>query len=213
MINLDMVGRLKESKELQIGGVGTADGLKDIASGLYDTNNIRIAYTEEGSGPSDHSAFYAKDIPVLFITTGAHEDYHTPSDTWDKINYEGMVTVADLVYKIASHLADDSSRLVYKEAGPKSEVTRVYRRRGVTLGIMPDFAGVVKNGLRADLVTPGKPAALGGMKKGDIIVSINGQTVNNIEDYMYRMSKLKHGQTISVEVMRDDKKVVLIIQL
>ena len=213
MINLDMVGRLKETKDLQIGGVGTADGLKDIASGLYDTNKLKIAYTEEGSGPSDHSAFYAKDVPVLFFTTGAHEDYHTPSDTWDKINYDGMLTVADLIYKIASHLANDTAKLVYKEAGPKGDVIRVPRRRGVTLGIMPDFAGVVKNGLRADLVTPGRPAALGGMKKGDIIVSINGQTVNNIEDYMYRMSQLKHGQTISVEVMRDDKKLVLIIQI
>jgi S1-C subfamily serine protease len=124
-----------------------------------------------------------------------------------------MLTVADLIYKIASHLANDTAKLVYKEAGPKGDVIRVPRRRGVTLGIMPDFAGVVKNGLRADLVTPGRPAALGGMKKGDIIVSINGQTVNNIEDYMYRMSQLKHGQTISVEVMRDDKKLVLIIQI
>jgi S1-C subfamily serine protease len=78
---------------------------------------------------------------------------------------------------------------------------------------MPDFAGNVKNGLRADFVTPGKPAALGGMKKGDIITSINGKTVNNIQDYMFRMGQLKHGQTISVEVLRDGEKVVLLIQL
>ena len=72
---------------------------------------------------------------------------------------------------------------------------------------MPDFAGVVKNGLRADFITPGKPAALGGMKKGDIITAINGKPVNNIQDYMFRMGQLKHGQTISVEVLRNDKKV------
>ncbi len=78
---------------------------------------------------------------------------------------------------------------------------------------MPDFAGNVKNGLRADFVTPGKPAALGGMKKGDIITSINGKTVNNIQDYMFRMGQLKHGQTISVEVLRNGKKEVLLIQL
>jgi S1-C subfamily serine protease len=78
---------------------------------------------------------------------------------------------------------------------------------------MPDFAGNVKNGLRADFVTPGKPAALGGMKKGDIITSINGKTVNNIQDYMFRMSQLKHGQTISVEILRDGDKMVLLIQL
>ena len=87
------------------------------------------------------------------------------------------------------------------------------RRQGVTLGIMPDFAGNVKNGLRADLVTPGKPAALGGMKKGDIITAINGKTINNIQDYMFRMGQLKHGETISVEVLRNGKKEVLLIQL
>jgi S1-C subfamily serine protease len=87
------------------------------------------------------------------------------------------------------------------------------RRKGVTLGIMPDFAGNVKNGLRADFVTPGKPAALGGMKKGDIITSINGKTINNIQDYMFRMGQLKHGETISVEVLRNGKKAVLLIQL
>jgi len=78
---------------------------------------------------------------------------------------------------------------------------------------MPDFAGNIKNGLRADLVTPGRPAAIGGMKKGDIIVSINGKSVNNIQDYMFRLNQLKHGETIHVEVLRDSQKMVLIIQL
>ena len=78
---------------------------------------------------------------------------------------------------------------------------------------MPDFAGVVKNGLRADAVTPGKPAALGGMKKGDIITAINGKSVNNIQDYMSGWDSLKHGQTISVEILRNGKKEVLLIQL
>jgi aminopeptidase YwaD len=105
------------------------------------------------------------------------------------------------------------TKLAFKEVGPKVEVSRGTRRKGVALGIMPDFVGEVKNGLRADLVTPGKPAALGGMKKGDIIISINGKSVNNIQDYMFRMNQLKHGETISVEVLRDSQKVVLIIQL
>lgn len=83
----------------------------------------------------------------------------------------------------------------------------------ITLGIMPDFAGIVKNGLRADEVYPGRPGALGGMKKGDIITSINGKTVNNIQDYMFRMGQVKYGQMITVEVLRDDKKIILLIQL
>ena len=124
-----------------------------------------------------------------------------------------MVTISSLVYSITSNLASSSDRLKFKEAGPKAESGRTTRRKGVTLGIMPDFAGNVKNGLRADFVTPGKPAALGGMKKGDIITAINAKPVSNIQDYMFRMGQLKHGQTISVEVLRNDKKEILLIQL
>jgi S1-C subfamily serine protease len=140
-------------------------------------------------------------------------DYHTPTDTWEKINFKGMVEISDLVFNVAKELALETPMLKFKEAGPKTEANRYPRRKGVTLGIMPDFAGVIKNGLRADFVTPGRPAALGGMQKGDIITFINGLPVNNIQDYMFRMSQLKHGQTISVEVLRNDKKVVLVIQL
>lgn len=213
MINLDMVGRLNEANNLQIGGVGTAAGLKDIVYAHTDTSVIKLTLSEEGYGPSDHSSFYGKNIPVLFYFTGAHMDYHTPKDTWEKINYKGMIEITDLVFNVAEDLASENTRLIYKEAGPKAETVKYKRGKGVTLGIMPDFAGVVKNGLRADFVTPGKPAALGGMQKGDIITFINGKPVNNIQDYMFRMGQLKHGQTISVEVLRGDKKVVLLIQL
>jgi len=213
MINLDMVGRLSDSSTLQIGGIGTAEGLRDKVNNLVDTNTVKLSFSEEGYGPSDHSSFYGKNIPVLFFSTGAHLDYHTPDDTWDKINYDGMKEVTDLIFRITGDLANTPGRLKFKEAGPKIEINRAIRRRGVSLGIMPDFAGNVKNGLRADLVTPGKPAALGGMKKGDIITSINGKTINNIQDYMFRMGQLKHGETISVEVLRNGKKEVLLIQL
>jgi aminopeptidase YwaD len=213
MINLDMIGRLQEDNSLQIGGVGTAEGLKDLIVMHSDTGLIRLTFSEEGYGPSDHSSFYGKNIPVLFYSTGAHLDYHTPSDTWDKINYEGMVSISDQIFGVAENLANSSEKLKFRESGPRTDISRAVRRRGVTLGIMPDFAGNVKNGLRADFVTPGKPAAMGGMKKGDIITTINGKTVNNIQDYMFRMSQLKHGQTISIEVIRDDKKEVLLIQL
>jgi aminopeptidase YwaD len=213
MINLDMVGRLKDSSSMQIGGAGTAQGLKQLVRSLTDTTHVAITFSDEGYGPSDHSSFYGKNIPVLFYSTGAHLDYHTPSDTWDKINYPGMVMISDLVYKVAENFANSKDRLKFTEAGPKVEINRAMRRKGVTLGIMPDFAGNVKNGLRADFVTPGKPAALGGMKNGDIITSINGKQVNNIQDYMFRMGQLKHGQTISVEVRRKGKTEVLLIQL
>jgi hypothetical protein len=213
MINLDMVGRLRDSGSLQVGGIGTSPILKELIVSLVDTNSINLSLSEEGSGPSDHSAFYGKDIPVLFFTTGAHLDYHTPSDTWEKLNYQGMASVSDIIFNVAEKLANDDNKLAFTEAGPKQEAVRTMRRQGVTLGIMPDFAGNIKNGLRADLVTPGKPAALGGMKKGDIITAINGKSINNIQDYMYRMGQLKHGETINVEILRNGKKEVLLIQL
>lgn len=213
MINMDMVGRLNETKNLQISGVGTAAGLKELVLSHSDTSQIKLTLSNEGYGPSDHSSFYGKNIPVLFYFTGAHLDYHTPADTWDKINYDGMSAISKLIFPVAEQLSNNPERLKFKESGPKVETSTAVRRRGVTLGIMPDFAGVVKNGLRADFITPGKPAALGGMKKGDIITAINGKSVNNIEDYMFRLSQLKHGETISVEVIRNDKKIVLLIQL
>jgi aminopeptidase YwaD len=213
MINLDMVGRLQETKVLHISGVGTAKEFRDMVSSGNDTNNIRLTLSDEGYGSSDHTSFYGKDIPVLFYTTGAHLDYHTPSDTYDKINYKGMLLISVPIYKVIEKLANTPEKLKFIEAGPKVEQGRQLRKKSVTLGIMPDFAGIVKNGLRADEVDPGRPAALGGMKKGDIITSINGKNINNIYDYMSRMGRLKHGQSIIVEVLRDGTKINLLIQL
>jgi len=213
MVNMDMVGRLNENSLVQIGGVGTAEPFKKMLTAANDTTILKLSLSEEGYGPSDHASFYGKNVPVLFISSGAHLDYHTPADTYSKINYEGMVKIADLSYPVISDLANMDSKLIFKEAGPKEVAGRGTRRKGVTLGIMPDFAGNVKNGLRADVITPGRPAAIGGMKKGDIITSINGKPVNNIQDYMFRMGQLKHGETISVEVLREGKKEVLLIQL
>jgi aminopeptidase YwaD len=213
MVNLDMVGRLNDTNMLQISGVGTAAGLKELIYSKSDTSSIKLKLSDEGYGPSDHSSFYFRNIPVLFYFTGAHLDYHTPADTWDKINFPGMVGISAQIFNVGEELANSPARLQFREAGPKVEPVRYRRGKGVTLGIMPDFAGVIKNGLRADAVTPGKPAALGGMKKGDIITAINGKSVNNIQDYMSRMGQLKHGQTISVEILRNGKKEVLLIQL
>jgi aminopeptidase YwaD len=212
MVNLDMVGRMKEGNLLQVSGVGTAAGLRDSVALLTDTTRLHLLFANEGSGPSDHFSFYADSIPVLFITTGTHSDYHLPSDTYDKLNYNGMVRTGDLMYKIISKAASDRQRYKFMLSGPQTAQS-MGRKGGITLGIMPDVAGVVKNGLRADLVTPGKPAALGGMKKGDIIVAIENKPVGDIYEYMQRLSELKHGQRITVEVLRNSTREILIIQL
>jgi hypothetical protein len=213
MVNLDMVGRMKEGNGVQVGGAGTAAGLRDSVLSYNDTTLLSLSFTEEGYGPSDHSSFYGKNIPVLFITTGLHLDYHTPSDTYNKLNYDGMVRLSDLIYKVVTAAADEPARLAFREAGPKGPSQTALRRRGVTLGIMPDVAGNVKNGLRADFVFPGRPAALGGMLKGDVIVAVDNKPVNNIEDYTFRLSQLKPGQTVTVDVLRNGKHELLIIQL
>lgn len=212
MINLDMVGRMNEGHFLQIGGVGTAAGLRDSVASLVDTTLIHATYTEEGSGPSDHFSFYADSIPVLFITTGTHEDYHLPSDTYDKINYKGMELTEDLIYNIATRAATDRQRLDFRLSGSQAPQTMM-KKGSVTLGIMPDVAGVVKNGLRADMVIPGRPAALGGMKKGDVITAIDNKPVKDIYEYMKRLGELKAGERITVDVLRNGNKVILIIQL
>ena len=213
MINLDMVGRMKEGNGLQVGGVGTAEGLRDTVISYNDTTALKLSFTTEGYGPSDHSSFYGKSIPVLYFTTGAHLDYHTPFDTPDKLNYEGMVKIGELLTDLVTRAANNSSRLAFTEAGPRELTSPMGRRRGITFGIMPDFAGNVTNGLRADFVTPGKPAAQAGMVKGDIIVAIDSKPVSNIEDYMFRLSQLKPGQTVPVEVLREGVRELLIIQL
>jgi len=210
MLNMDMIGRLSADSTLEISGAATAKEMKDLLAN-YSTN-FSLALSDEGYGPSDHASFYGVDVAVLHISTGAHLDYHTPFDSFDKLNMNGLKMVADFVYEFANEVNGLDNKLSFTEAGPKTgNVSR--KRLGVTLGIMPDFAGKTKNGLRADFVVEGKPAYKGGMEKGDIITAINGKSINNIQDYMYRLSKLKFGQTITVEVLRAEKKEVLIIQL
>lgn len=212
MLNLDMIGRLSSDSNLEIGGVGTAKEFKTLLDTFSINTSFKLALTNEGYGPSDHASFYGVDVPVLHISTGAHLDYHTPEDTYDNLNMGGLKNISDFVFDLAFEINTMDSMLTFMEAGPKTgNVTR--KRLGVTLGIMPDFAGKIKNGLRADFVIEGKPAHHGGMKKGDIITAINGKTINNIYDYMYRLAQLKFGQTITVEVIRGNEKKVLIIQL
>ncbi|MBN1300717.1 MAG: M20/M25/M40 family metallo-hydrolase [Melioribacteraceae bacterium] len=213
MFNLDMVGRLDpDTRNLTVGGSGTAIGLEDMLKKHTAVSGLNVKFNSEGYGPSDHASFYAKDIPVAFLFTGVHEDYHTPRDDAGLINYEGEKLVADLVYNMIVDIANLSEALVYQEAGPK-EMPTTSRRFKVTLGIMPDVASSDVKGVRADAVMEGRPAYNAGMQKGDIIVAMDGKDVNDIYDYMNRLSEFKEGQRISVDVMRGDKKVILIVEL
>ena len=212
MINLDMVGRLKEDTLLQVNGTGTSEEAVDLINKINGNYKFNLRMAPEGYGPSDHAAFYGKNIPVFFITTGAHTDYHTPMDDREKINFAGMEKVANFTGELLSELAFSGPMLTFQEAGPQ-QGTGSSRRFRVTFGIMPDVNGTVENGLLVEFVTKGKPAYNGGMQKGDIITSVDGKPVKNIQDYMVRLSQVKAGQSVNVEVLRNNKKELLIIQL
>jgi aminopeptidase YwaD len=214
MVNLDMVGRYDTSKSgLSIGGVGTARGLERLVTEKAAAAGMKIVTSPEGYGPSDHASFYTKNVPVLFFFTGAHEDYHTPDDDADRLNYDGQKRVTDLATAVILAIADQDSTLAFQEAGPKEQADG-RRNLKVTLGIMPDVSGSTDvKGLRADAVVKGKPAAAAGMLKGDVITAIEGKPVTGIYDYMARLGECKPGQRVTVEVLRNGEKVVLIVQL
>ncbi|MFO7617475.1 MAG: M20/M25/M40 family metallo-hydrolase [Bacteroidales bacterium] len=211
MINLDMIGRLNEERRLAVGGTGTAVEMDSLLAAI-DQRGLNYATSPEGYGPSDHAAFYSAGIPVLFYSTGAHLDYHTPADTPDRLNYEAMALIATQAAAMVRSIANHGNRLTFTEAGPRTADTG-RRKLKVTLGIMPDVSGTENNGLRVEFATPGKPAQLAGIAKGDLIVAMNGLPVNNIYDYMGRLQQLKPGQVVSVEVIRNGRKLVVLVQL
>jgi hypothetical protein len=211
MINMDMIGRLNpESNTISIGGTGTSTESDSILKILEPGRPYKITHSTDGYGPSDHASFYSENIPVFYFTTGAHDDYHTPGDDADKINYAGEVSVLDMVYDLADMLAA-GKRLTFREAGLK-QATRYGRNMKVTLGIVPDMVSNDNSGLRVDGVRKGGPADKAGIVKGDRVISIEGQPVTNIYDYMARLGKLKPGQVASVEIIRDGIKQILIVQ-
>ncbi|WP_347841199.1 M28 family peptidase [uncultured Draconibacterium sp.] len=211
MLNFDMVGRLdNETKSLSIGGTKTAVETEQILNNLNP--GFQLALSGEGIGPSDHASFYLQDIPVFFISTGAHPDYHTPQDDVELINFEGAQLVMEYSAAVLAEVANREEKLTFQEAGSKFQRSRGGRYK-VTLGVMPDFAGIEKRGMRIDAVTKGKPAFKAGMKKGDIIIAIEGKKVGNIYEYMDRLKSLEAGQTITVDVLRNDEPTVLIVQL
>jgi hypothetical protein len=211
MINLDMIGRLNpETRLIIIGGTGTSAESDSILKKLEVGRSFKATHSADGYGASDHSSFYSENIPVFFFFTGVHDDYHTPTDDADKINYTGEVAVLDMAYDLANELVV-GKRLSFRESGTK-QAPRYGRNMKVTLGIVPDMVSNDNNGLRVDGVRKGGPADKAGIIKGDRVISIEGQPVTNIYDYMARLGKLKPGQIASVEIVRNEVKQILIVQ-
>lgn len=249
MINMDMIGRMKNNK-LIVGGVGSAQEWRQVITAANASGRITVAATpessgtiaktstpisgngvpivtgingrpvvslglekafdlslsEDGYGPSDHSSFYAKQIPVFFFWTGTHEDYHKPSDTADKINYQDESRILNLVSRVVLDIDSNDKRPVYAVA--KSESTGRSTGFRVYLGTIPNYADS-SDGLLLDGVREDSPAARAGIKAGDRIVKLAGRDVHNVYDYTYALGEMKAGQEYEVELLRGGERLKL----
>ena len=202
MVNMDMVGRLNEDKVLNVGGIGTSPKFGDFAQ-RFKPAGVNLAIDSSGIGPSDHTSFYLKDIPVMFFFTGTHEDYHKPSDDFDKINYSGERTIVNYVWNIANAIAEEKEIPFQKTKAQTEKVVPAYK---VTLGIMPSYADSTE-GMKVDGVLDGRPGQKAGLQQGDIITQIGDCQVKEVYTYMECLSKRKEGDTVDLVYLRDGKEI------
>ena len=208
MINMDMIGRMKDSSAT-VGGVGTSPLFESLIDSLGTDRNFNLSISSQGFGPSDHASFYSENIPVLFFFSGIHDDYHTPDDTWKHINLQGTTDIVNLVYDVTYHLARAPIKPPFAEAGPKQSQQSMGRGFTITLGIMPSYTST-EEGLVIDSISKEDgPAAKAGIKKGDVIKSINDKPIKNIYDYMDRLGELKKGMSVPIVVDRDGELLTL----
>lgn len=200
MINMDMVGRLKQDSTLAVYGVGTSPILKQVVKA--NNSKFNIIEKESGVGPSDHTSFYNSDIPVLHFFTGQHEDYHKPGDDTDKLNYEGMETISAYIFEIISDL-DDNGKLPFRKTKNESEEVPRFK---VGLGVIPDYLFEGK-GMRIDGISEDKPAEKAGLQKGDIVIKLGDSLVTDMMSYMRALATFDTGDTTKVKVKRGEDEV------
>ncbi|MCB0819985.1 MAG: M20/M25/M40 family metallo-hydrolase [Bacteroidetes bacterium] len=205
MINMDMVGRLKKDNPvLEVSGVGTAPEWQAMLQ-KFSSKAMEIKLDSAGVGPSDHTSFYNKNIPVLHFFTGTHSDYHKPEDDADKINAKGEEAVLLVISGVIARLPADRKLEFLKTRNPSMDSSTSFK---VTLGIMPSYAGGT-DGLKAEAVLDNKPAMKAGMKDGDIVIKMGDMDIHDIQDYMKALGKFEKGQTTTVVVNRNGEKVSL----
>jgi hypothetical protein len=221
MINMDMIGRVQNGK-LYIGGAGTGNSLRsDLDRITPQFDKLKIDYSgNDGYGSSDHTSFTGQQVPVLFFFSGLHGDYHKPSDTWDKIDSVAAVQVLQLVAEVANRIDNDAERPQYirveptnphsGSAGPVSGSGG--GGYGPDFGSIPDFAEP-PTGVRFADVRPGSPAALAGLKGGDILVKFGDRDIANLYDFTYALRAHKPGDEVLVEVLRKDEKITAKVKL
>lgn len=204
MINMDMVGRLDNTKGLSVSGSGTASVWEPLLKKL-STDKLTIKTDSSGMGPSDHTSFYLKNIPVLHFFTGSHSDYHKPSDDADKINYDGEAALLDVIIKLIMSV-ETQSKLTFLPT--KNRSTTSARSFKVTMGLMPSYSST-EAGLKVDGVSEGKPAQKAGIQTGDLIVKIGELDIKDVQTYMDALGKFEKGQTVPVKVKRGNEELTL----
>ncbi len=212
MLNMDMIGRVKDQK-VYIGGVGTGSTLKAVVELASEKSGFKIEYSPGGYSSSDHTSFVAKKIPVLFFFSGLHSDYHKPSDTWEKIDPVSATRLLAVVAATGEQLADAEERpafIVVAEDRPAGGPGG--SGYGPYFGSIPDF-GEVENGVKFSDVRPGSPAAKAGLKAGDILVQFGDKPIKNLYDFTDALRRSKVGDVVEVKVLRDGQPVTASVKL
>ena len=207
MLNMDMVGRMDSTEHaLAINAVGTSPAWAVLDS--IEVDSIRIKTTESGVGPSDHTSFYLKDIPVLHFFSGTHADYHKPSDDEHLINYAGMLSIVRYMEEVITRM-DKREKLEFTKT--KDQDNESAPRFTVTLGVVPDYL-YDGEGMKIDGITDGKPASVAGLEVGDVVVKLGDHDVKDMMGYMKALGMFKKGDATTVEVIRKKEVVKADIQ-
>src|SRR5262245_13018225 len=209
MINMDMVGRLRENK-VTVLGAATSGDWEALLQPACAKARIDCITSGDGFGPSDQTAFYAADIPVLHFFTGGHGDYHKPSDTADKINGAGAAQIAEVVADLAATIGQRGAKLplVRLPAPLPQGDTRSFN---ASLGTIPDYAGP-PNGQKGVLlagVRPGGAAETAGLRRGDVLVRLGKHEIGSVEDLMYVLNSSKPGERVTATLLREGKEMKL----
>ena len=213
MVNFDMVGRMHDEK-LIVYGVATATELPALVEAANIAPRLVVSAVGDGFGPSDHSSFYAKNLPVLHLFTDLHGDYHRATDDADKLNAAGEARVVAFAERAIRAIADRDAALTFVRApAPAPRAGSSREGSNTYLGSIPDMAAGTTPGLRLSGVRAGSPADKGGLKAGDVIVELGGKSVKDLYEYTDALYVHKPGATITIVVLRGGQRVPLTVTL